>query len=229
MVRHVALGQEFRDVLARAGTLLTAHERQAHQILAADGGFLGQRVVRRTNEHQLVEPADLDHEVLVRDRRFDDADIHGIVLDHVHDALGVGDLETEVDGRVLLLELAQQHRQNIFRDGGAGADDQNTADIAGQLAHLVFHFAVERDDLVGVLEHALAGGGEADLVVRAVEQPRVEIFLELADLEGHGRLRHVQRLRGLGEAQEPRYRVKYLKSAIRHGVLSLSVDPGPSI
>ena len=33
---------------------------------------------------------------------------------------------------------------------------------------LVFHLAVERDDLVGVLEHTLAGGGEADLVVRAV-------------------------------------------------------------
>ena len=80
---------------------------------------------------------------------------------------------------------------------------------------------VKRDDLVGVLVDALAGLGQADLVVGAVEQPGIEILLELADLERHGRLRHVQRLGRLGEAQQPCHRVEYLKSAIRH----VSVHP----
>ena len=69
----------------------------------------------------------------------------------------------------------------------------------------------------------LAGGGEADAVVGAVEEPGVEVFLKLADLERHGRLRHVQGFRRLGEAQETGDGVKHLESAISHTLLDVPI------
>ncbi|GAB1461004.1 hypothetical protein MASR2M50_27790 [Thauera sp.] len=51
-----------------------------------------------------------------------------------------------------------------------------------------------------------------------VEQARVEVFLELLDLEGDGRLRHVEVFRGTGKRAVLRYRVENLESAICHGM-----------
>ncbi len=124
----------------------------------------------------------------------------------------------------LFLEIAQQRRQHVFGDGGAGADDQHAADVAGHLAHGAFHFGVELKEAIGVFVHAVAGVGEADPVMGAVEQAGVEIFLQLANLEGHGGLGHVQRLGRLGKAEQTGHRMKHLKSAIRHRDIALLRD-----
>ena len=47
------------------------------------------------------------------------------------------------------------------------------------------------------------------------------MLLELADLEGHGRLRHVQPFRRTGEALELRDRVKYLEPPVDHYALAV--------
>ena len=51
---------------------------------------------------------------------------------------------------------------------------------------------------------------QADTVVGTIKQTGIELFLELADLEGHRRLGHMQFLGRLGKAQQPGHRLKYL-------------------
>ena len=55
-----------------------------------------------------------------------------------------------------------------------------------------------------------------DAAVRAVEQARVEVLLQLADLERHRRLRHEQRLGGLGEGEVLCDGVEYLEATVCH-------------
>ena len=107
-----------------------------------------------------------------------------------------------IDVRVLGLEVALQRRQHVLGNGGTGANDQYTADLAGHVPYRVVHFGVQVKDLVGVLVDTHAGIGQADTVVGTVEQAGVELFLQLAHLEGDRRLGHVQAFRGLGETQQ---------------------------
>jgi hypothetical protein len=52
--------------------------------------------------------------------------------------------------------------------------------------------------------------------VGAVEEPSIEILLQLANLEGHGRLSHVECFRRLGKTQQACNGVKDLKPPVRH-------------
>ena len=52
--------------------------------------------------------------------------------------------------------------------------------------------------------------------MRTVEQAGIKMLFQLTDLERHCRLRHVQRLRRLGKAEEARHSMKNLESAIGH-------------
>jgi hypothetical protein len=83
----------------------------------------------------------------------------------------------------------------------------------------VVHLGVQRDDLVGVFEHAFARRGQVDAVMGTVEQAGVEILFELADLERNRGLRHVQRLGRLGETEQPRHGVEYLQSPVSHTLI----------
>ena len=74
----------------------------------------------------------------------------------------------------------------------------------------------QREDALGVFERHLPRGRQRDVPVRAVEEPRVEVLLELPDLERDRRLRHEQRLGRLGERQMLRDRVEHLEAPIRH-------------
>jgi hypothetical protein len=49
-----------------------------------------------------------------------------------------------------------------------------------------------------------------------IEQARIEMLLQLFDLEGNGRLRHEQHLSSLGKRQLLGYRMKHLKPPIGH-------------
>ncbi len=121
-----------------------------------------------------------------------------------------------VDIRVQFFKLTEQARQHVFGDGGARSDNEDATDIAGHLAHAVLHLRVELQDALGVLVDTLPGRGQADLVMRAIEQARVEVLLQLADLERHRGLRHVQRLGRLGETQQARDRVEDLQAPVSH-------------
>lgn len=67
-----------------------------------------------------------------------------------------------------------------------------------------------------VLEGDDARQRQRDATVRAVEQVRVEVILELADLKGDGGLGHAQRVGRLRERSVLGNGVKRLESTIRH-------------
>jgi hypothetical protein len=60
--------------------------------------------------------------------------------------------------------------------------------------------------------------------VRTVEQAGVEVLLELPDLEGDGRLGHVQGLGRLGEAEQPGNGVKDLETTVGHGAVPILIS-----
>ena len=62
------------------------------------------------DHHQLVHLAFMHQQILVVDLAFDDAEIEFIVLDHVHDFIGVRLVQAYHHFRELLLELADQKR-----------------------------------------------------------------------------------------------------------------------
>src|SRR6185437_3882226 len=64
------------------------------------------------------------------------------------------------------------------------------------------------------------GRSQRDFAIAAIEQPRIELILELANLERDRRLGHAQRVGRLGERPMLRDGVKCLQATIRHGPVS---------
>jgi len=121
---------------------------------------------------------------------------------HRDDAVRIRHPEMDIHIRVLFLEVTQQGGQHVLGDGGARPDDQHPPDLAGHITHGVLHLRIEIEYPVREFKDPLTRLRQADAVMGTVEQTGVEILLKLADLEGHGGLRHVQALRRLGEAQQ---------------------------
>jgi hypothetical protein len=71
---------------------------------------------------------------------------------------------------------------------------------------------------LGVLVNFLSGFGETDTVMGTIEQPGIEMFFQLAHLEGYRRLGHVKGFGGFGEAQQAGNGIKYMQSSISHGL-----------
>ena len=134
-------------------------------------------------------------------RSFNHAKIYLVILNHVDNAVCIGHLELNVDVRVLCAKITQQRGQHVFRNRGTGPQRQCTADFPGDLAHRVFHLAIQFKDFYRVFVNYLPGLGEADTVVRTIKQAGIELFFQLPDLESDSWLRHVQMLCSLGKAQ----------------------------
>ena len=146
----------------------------------------------RADELQFVVPNHLGRQAFVVDRAFDNADVNLVVFDHVNHPGGVGDAQAHRDRRELRLKRPDNAGNKIRANRGAGGHRQRPGNIADHRAHFISHPPITRHNYVGVRFHQLAGRGQHDAVVRAVEQPRVELFLELPNLKGDRRLRHVQ-------------------------------------
>ncbi len=177
---------------------------------------LCERMLGRAHHLQLVGAAHLGRERRQVRVALDEAQIQAALEDAVLHLLRVGDEEPRHDGRKARLELADELRQQIFADRHAGADQERPGDMPGELLEARIELAREPEDAFRVLEREDPGRGERDAAARPVEQARVVLLLELADLEGHGRLRHEERLRRLGEGEVLRNRVEDLETAISH-------------
>ena len=116
-------------------------------------------------------------------RTFHEPQIDSVFHHHLHDAVGVGHQEIDADLREPLLEAHEQPRQVVFRDGHARAEHQRAGHVVGELPERAVHLGVQREDAAGVFLHPPPRRGQLDLVVLPVEQPGVEVLLELADSE----------------------------------------------
>ena len=168
-------------------------------------------------DDELVEIVAPHREAAIVHGAFHETEVDLVLDHHLHDAVGVGHQQADVHFRELLLEAHEQPRQIVLGDGHARSEHQGAGHVVGQLPERALHLGVQREDAGCVLRHAASRRGQLDAVVLAVEEPGVEVLLELADLKGHRRLRHVQPLAGAGEALELGDRVKHLEPAVNHG------------
>jgi hypothetical protein len=111
---------------------------------------------------------------------------------------------------------AQDGRQQVFRDGGACADEQRPSKLSAHLLQPEIELRRHAENALGVFQCEVACGSERDAPVPAIEQAGVEMLLELANLERDRRLGHEQRLGRLGERKMLGDRVEHLEAAIRH-------------
>ena len=154
----------------------------------------------RDDEDHLVAEEGLEDDTAVARRRAHNPELElarGHLLD---DAVRVGDRQRDTQLGVLALELAEQHRD----DGAAGPGRSAERELAAELA-IVAGELFEQLPLEG--EHPLRRPVEPlpclrrlDAAPGAVEQLRPEPFLERANLEADGRLRHPEPLGRLREA-----------------------------
>src|SRR5204863_6012410 len=119
-------------------------------------------------------------------------------------------------------------RQHVFADRHARADEERARDLPAELLHARIGLRGERENALRIVERERARSGERDAPLRAIEKARVEMLFELLDLEGDGRLRHEERLGGLGERQMLRYGVKDLEAAQTHSTYGYAPMPPPS-
>lgn len=68
-------------------------------------------------------------EVFVDGWPFDEADVEAGVVDGHFDLVGVGDFKAQGNFWIMLLEIAEDVRRNVFTDGDAGADAQSSEDV----------------------------------------------------------------------------------------------------
>ena len=183
-------------------------------------GLVRERMAGGQRDDEPVDVVAPHREAAIVHRAFDEPEIDSVLHHHLHDAVGVGHQEIDADLREPLLEAHEQPRQVVLRDGHARAEHQRAGHVVGELPERAVHLGVQREDAGCVLLHPPSRRGQLDLVVLAVEEPGVEVLLELADLKGHRRLGHVQPLAGAGEALELRDRVEHLQAAVDHGVCS---------
>ena len=109
----------------------------------------------------------------------DEAQIQRALGDAILDGFGVADEKRRHHGREARLELADELRQQVLADRHARADEQRPARLAAHLLQSRVELRGQPEDALGVLERDLARGRERDASLRAVEQPRVEVLLEL--------------------------------------------------
>lgn len=176
-----------------------------------------EREFRTADDLQFVFAADLRLQIRLVRRRLDETDVDRMFGDTCLDRLGIGDDQPRPHVRIFRLEFPEDPRQQEFGDRGRGTDQERAGDLAGHLGHAHVHFLGKTQDLLGILEHQLAGRCQGNPPMPTIEEPGVEMLLELLDLERHCRLRHEQYLGSLGKRQLFGDGVENLQPAIGHG------------
>jgi hypothetical protein len=213
---HTRLAQLVLDDLADTRPLLHDDQLLSPQIVQGDR-FAREAMTGRTGEHDLVAKERLERNAPMAASRADDAELELSLRDLVDHGLSVRDGKSHAHLRMLLLELAEQQRD----DRSAGARRRAEVERAGDRAQVV---------RIEILEQMLLGGQQPlrrriepaaglrgfDTPPGAVEKLPAEPLLERADLEADGRLGHSQPLRGLGEALPLDHRAERGKLARVH-------------
>ena len=106
-------------------------------------------------------------------------------------------------------------------------------------AHVFAHLRHLLQQVVAMVEQALAGLGQGDAAAVAQQQRLAQVGLERPHLPAERRLRHVERARGLAEAAEFRdadevfelaqiHRIRRLGRLRRHGFIQPRTSNTPS-
>ena len=164
-------------------------------------GLTGEPVIRRTREHDLVAEERLERDAAMASTGADDAELELTLGNPIDDRLGVGDRQPHPHVGMLLLELAEQKRDDRAARAGRSAELERAGDRP-----LVVRVEILEQVLLGG-EHPLSrcveaspGLGRLDPATRAVQELPTESLLERPDLQADGRLGDPEPLGRLGEA-----------------------------
>ena len=172
-------------------------------IAQADPPLPGQGVAERDEDANRIGEEVLADDAGVMGEVAADADVDVAAPDQVDEVGRHVVADAHRDAWVGEAELPHHRRQQRRGDGRHRGDGQDTAAQGGQVAAPPSdRLRVDQQPLQRQ-QHVLAGLGEGDVPVVAFEQLDAERLLELLDLHGQRRLRHVQLARGADEAAQP--------------------------
>ena len=86
------------------------------------------------------------------------------------------------------MKFSDELRQNIWRHGRNGPDDQPAGNVVFQVVEATARLGNLDENFPGILEQAFAGLGEDDRARQAIEQPLIQFRFQLLDLLTKGRL-----------------------------------------
>ena len=188
------------DLGAGAGAFLAGNVWILVELKDGDGFELAPWMVDAGDDDELIIEEWDALEVFVDGWPFDEADVEAGVVDGHFDLVGVGDFKAQGNFWIMLLEVAEDVRRDVFTDGDAGADTQSSEDGVVELLHVFFQAGLHVAHFSGVLIEQFACFSEDDVAANAVEQTGAIVFFEHLDLEADGRLCEKQCLSGLGKA-----------------------------
>jgi hypothetical protein len=179
---------------------LEDHEGLAGEVGESELGAAGEAVGAGDDERPAALEQGADGEGVVVDREVEEADLERAVAQAGEDLGGVKVAGLEDDGRIELAQGAHgpgdEGRVPVFEITQANAP----AGEVGERAGLRLGLGDRGEDAAGVGEQGGAGGGEADARV-ALEQPGVEVGLELGQLLAERRLGDRQAQGGAAEVE----------------------------
>ena len=124
-----------------------------------------------------------------------------------HHPRAVGEFQPGLDGGVLLQEMAQEVRHEIF-SGGDDRELQGAGNLALQRFDFAFQSGQATQRIAGRLIHYLAGRGGKDLLSYLLQQRKSQLFLQPLYLDGDRWLGEMHLFRGTGEAAVSHHRLE---------------------
>ncbi len=157
--------------------------------LESDLGTMSERIAAADHESQAVARDMVDFERRGLDRKCDDADVYGAVLDALENLVAEIAVDADVDLRITALKLGENIREKIEAGGFVGAEDERALHDIAAVGDDLNGFIAEAEKALGVLEKDFASGSELDGFGGAVEKSGAISLFELADLGADGGLR----------------------------------------
>jgi hypothetical protein len=169
-------------------------------------------VLGRNDEHQLVQQARSQAFLALPERMAThDPEIHLVRPDALLDEGRVGDLELELDPGIARPESGKDAREHVDAGRRARPDDERAAPEPAQLADGLAGAVQGGEETLRMPLEDAPGLGTLDRAPEAIEEPRAELPLQLADVLGQGRLAEVKRLRRAPKASRARDSEKHLE------------------
>ncbi len=197
--RHLLADEELVDHPARVAARLVQDERQLVQIGGLDLLLLRQRVPGVGHQQQVLAHHRLRDEVRLGHRQRQQTQVHRARAQPPHETVGRPGHHLDVHVRVQALELLQQRREDVDRDGHPADQPDRAAQLLLRLAQPLGGLADVVEDPDRQLEQRLAGRRDLDLALDAPEQRLVELGLEQQNLARNRRLRDVKAAAGPGK------------------------------
>ena len=154
-------------------------------------------MIRRHDQHDLVAQERLKHQRTMRTLSTNDAELELAIQDAIDNRLGVVNAQRDDHVGVLLMERAEQRRQNPLARPRRCTDHQ----VARQLVALVFQapkeIALGPENALGMAIGNIASLRRLDHATRAIDQLTPKALFKRTNCQRHGRLGDAELLSGL--------------------------------